>query len=73
VTSLEPQQITCARIALRKHGGPMRDEDGCACEHCVALRELIAEVKRLDEEVHAVRNQANTLTLKLRLARARPA
>lgn len=51
----------------------MRDEAGCACAHCVALRELIAEVQRLDEEVHAVRNQANTLTLKLRLARVRPA
>lgn len=40
-----PQQILCARIALRRHGGITQDENDCACEHCVAIRELIALVR----------------------------
>lgn len=43
----EPQQILCARVALRRHGGVTQDENGCACEHCVALRELIDMVRAL--------------------------
>jgi hypothetical protein len=56
----DPQQITCARIALRMHGGPMRDENDCACEHCVALRELIALVRVSSgraPDVHATLNR----------------
>lgn len=43
----ESQQVTLARIALRRHGGVTQDEKGCDCEHCIALRGLVERVERL--------------------------